>query len=111
MIDNIFYLPISQETANYLQRLTFEVDGRLEVINRLFTTHATDTDDSVLSSVPFKKYHTEFNELNAEYNLAKDELGKELRPIVEEKVGIKDVSFEWLIEDFNSNQVKITIKQ
>lgn len=108
--DKTFYLPVSEETTNYLQRLSFEIDGRLEVINRLFTTHANDTDDSVLSSVPFKKYQTEFNEYNAEYTIAKDELGKTLRPIVEEKIGISGVDFDWMIEDFSENKVRITVK-
>ena len=106
---NTFYLEISQETSNYLQRLGMAVDARLEIINRLFTSHATDPDDSVLTSVPFTKYHKEFEELNAEYIMAKETLGKDLRPLVEEKVGKPDVTFNWTIEDFNEHKVKIEI--
>lgn len=108
--DNFFYIPITEETLNYLQRLSLEVEGRLEVINRLFTTHANDTDDSVLSSVPFKKYQSEFNEYHAEYNMVKDELGKTLRPTVEEKVGSTGVDFDWFIDDFTENRVRIIVK-
>ena len=110
MNNNIFYLPISEETSNYLQRLGIEVDSRLEIIDRLFTNHVNDTDASVLSSVPFKEYHKQFDDINAEYIIAKENFGKEIRPLVEEKVGKKDIDFDWMIEDFSTNQVKITIK-
>ena len=104
-----FYLSISQEVCNYLQRLGTAVDARLEVINRLFTSHKDDKDDSVLTSIPFRTYQKEYEDLNAEYSLAKDKLSEELRVIVEEKVGRKDVGFNWTIEDFNSEKVKIDI--
>lgn len=104
-----FYLPVSQETCNYLQRLGVGVDARLEVINRLFTSHKDDPDDSVLTSVPFQTYQKQYEELNAEYAMAKDTVSNELRPIVEEKVGQTGISFNWTIEDFNSQQVKIDI--
>ena len=41
--------------------------------------------------------------------MAKETLGKELTPLVEEKVGQPGVTFDWLIEDFNSHKVKITV--
>lgn len=104
-----FYLEVKEETCNYLQRLGMGVDARLEIMNRLFTSHANDPDDSVLTSVPFKTYQREFEELNAEYTIAKETFGKEIRPIVEEKVGKKDIAFNWTIEDFNEHKVKIEI--
>lgn len=108
-MEKSFYLPVTQEMCNYLQRLGSAVDARLEVINRLFTSHKDDTDASVLTSVPFKTYQKEFEDLNAEYSLAKDALSNELRPIVEDKVGKTGISFNWQIEDFNSEQVRIDI--
>lgn len=104
-----FYVDVPEETCNYLQRLGVDVEGRLEIINRLFTNHANDADASVLTSVPFKKYHEEYNQLNAEYSIAKDEVGKTLRPIVEEKTGVVDVGFNWTIEDFSEHKAKIDI--
>lgn len=104
-----FYLPISQEMCNYLQRLSTAIDARLEVINRLFTSHKDDTDDSVLTSIPFRTYQKEYEDLNAEYSLAKDKLSEELLPIVKEKIGNENVTFNWQIEDFNSAQVRIDI--
>ena len=105
---NVFTLPVSQETCDYLQRLGMGIDARLAVIDRIMTIHANDTNDSVLESKPFKKYHAEFEELNAEYTQAKLEFEKELKPIVFEKVG-KEVDFNWLIKDFLSQEVEITI--
>lgn len=104
-----FYLEISEETCNYLQRLGMEVDGRLEVINRLFTNHASDTDASVLTSVPFKTYQKEYEEINAEYALAKNTLSNELQDRVDKKLNKKNVKFNWLIEDFNEHKVKIDV--
>lgn len=109
MANKVFYLDVSQETCNYLQRLGIEVDGRLEVINRLFTTHANDADDSVLTSKPFQTYQKQYDEINAEYNLAKEELGKELTKLVQEKLGKEEVNFNWTIEDFNEHKAKIEL--
>ena len=106
--ETTFTLPISQETCNYLQRLGMGIDARLEVINKIFTNHANDTDDSVLESKPFKKYHSEFEELNAEYTQAKIAFENEIKPIVYEKAG-EGVNFRWNINDFLSQEVEITI--
>ena len=106
-----FYLPVSEETCNYLRRLSFEVEGRLEIINRLFTIHANDTDASVLTSVPFKTYHKEFEEINAEYSLAKESLTNELMKLVNEKYQTENpVDFDWKIENFDDNRALITAK-
>ena len=107
--NKIFYLPITEDTCNYLQRLGMEVDSRLEVINRLFTVHANDPDDSVLTSPAFKTYHKQFDDVNAEYAIAKERFGEEIRPMVEETYGETGVEFNWFIENFESKQVKITI--
>ena len=101
-------LPVSEETCNYLQRLGMGVDARLEVINKIFTNHANDADDSVLESKPFKKYHSEFEELNAEYTQAKVEFENEIKPIVYEKAG-NGANFRWSINDFLAKEVVITI--
>ena len=103
-----FYIDISKETCDYLQRLGVDIEARLEVINKIFTSHKDDPDDSVLESKPFKKYHSEFEELNAEYIQAKLEFEKEIKPIVYEKAG-NNVDFKWSINDFLSKEVVVTI--
>lgn len=104
-----FYLPVSEETCNYLQRLGMEVDARAEIINRLFTSHAQDADDSVLTSKPFETYQKQYNEIFAEYNLAKESLGKELQPLVDKEEGRTETPFNWKIENFSENKVKIEV--
>lgn len=108
---NTFYLPISQETCDYLQRLSIEREGKLEIINRLFSNHAKDTNDEVLTSIPFKSYEKEFRMVNAEFDLAKRELSNELTPVVQKTSGIENVKFNWEIEDFSVPKVRIDIVQ
>lgn len=104
-----YTVEISQELANYLQRLQLEVDTHLSVIDRLFTNHKDDPDDSVFESIPWKKYNKELQDVQAEYNLAKDQMSSELKPIVQEKEGREDVNFNWKIDDFTSLKAEITV--
>lgn len=104
-----YYLPMNQETADYLQRLGYDVDTRHSVIDRLLTNHKEDTDASVLESVPFKKYHEELEHAVTAYEEAKKKFSANLMEIVKEREGKEEVTFDWRIEDFNSLQVKIVV--
>ena len=104
-----FTIVVQNEVVDYLQRLGYDIDSRLAVIDRLFTTHKDDTDASVFSSVPFKTYSKELEELQAEYAMAKDEFSEILKPIIQEKLGIPDVTFEWKIVNFKDAEVVITV--
>ena len=104
-----FTLPVSQETCDYLQRLGVSIDARLLVIDKIFSNHANDVNAAVLDSKPFQKYHSELEELNAEYTQAKLKFTEELKPIVYEKMG-GVVDFTWNITDFLSKEVIITVK-
>ena len=73
-------IKVSQETVDYLQRLHYEVDSRADIIQRIIEAHAADEDDSVIRSVPFRKYQEELAELKAEYELAKQEAGNQYIP-------------------------------
>lgn len=108
-MNKTFYLAVSEETCNYLQRLGMEVDARGEIINRLFTSHANDADDSVLTSKPFETYQKQYNEVFAEYNMAKEAFGNELQLLVDKEEGREETRFNWLIEDFNEHKVKIEV--
>lgn len=104
-----FVLPVSEDLCNYLQKLSVGVEARLEVIDKIFSNHATDSDASVLESVPFKKYHSEFEEMKTEFEYAKKDLTERLKPLVCERVGKNDVKFKWNIADFLLHEVEITI--
>lgn len=106
-----FKITIEEKTANYLQRLGFEIDSRLAIIDRMFVNHKDDTDTSVFDSVPWKKYNKEFEELNVEYTMAKDSLTKQLIPTVSEAVGYECNDFTWKIEDFQAHEVIITVPE
>lgn len=104
-----YYLLISKETCDYLQRLNFEIETRQSVVSRLIENAKDNVDASVLESVPFKNYHKELEEAVYSYQTAKDELSKVLGAEVLKKEG-KDVPFSWMIEDFHEPKAKITIE-
>lgn len=104
-----YYLPINQEVCNYLQRLDYEIKTCSNVITKLLTQTKDDSDASVLDGIPFKTYHKKLEEAEYSYQTAKDELSSQLTPIVQEKENNKNISFNWIIEDFHNPQVKITV--
>lgn len=104
-----YYLDVNQETIDYLQRLGMEYESYLAVIDRLFDSHKKDNDTSLFDSIPWRKYYKEYEMKKAEYELAKNEYENFLKKIVSEKENNSDVIFDWHIEDFNINKVKITI--
>lgn len=106
-----YYIEISQETVNYLQRLDYEISTRTQIIDRMMTNHKDDNDASVFESVPFQTYMKQLEEKNAEYTEAKNRLTKHLIPLVQEKEGKQDVIFDWNIEDFSELKAKITVKE
>ena len=108
-MDKQFTLVVENDLVDYLQRLGFDIDSRLAVIDRMFVNHKDDTDASVFESVPWKKYSKELEETQAEYTMAKDEFSNILIPLVEEKTGTKGVSFDWRIENFKDAEVIITL--
>lgn len=105
-----FKITIPQELVDYVQRLGRDIDSRVYLIDRMFDNHRNDEDAAILDSVPFKKYHKEFEELKAEYDLAVSELGNKIIPFVAEKTGNDDPKFDWRIDDFSSLEVTITMR-
>ena len=105
-----FSVEFNKEQGNYLQRLGTEVDGKVFLIDRMFANHATDTDTSLFESVPFQHYYKEYEKAYATWDLAKKAFKEEvLDPIVEEKVGSKNIQYNWKIHDFRSGLCEITI--
>lgn len=105
-----FIIPITEEQANYLQRLGNEVDSKTFIIDRLFATHAQDTDTQLFDSVPYQHYMKEFEKIHLAWNMAKTEFEKNyLLPIVKERTGEESPSFVWSIDDYLSLECKITL--
>lgn len=105
-----YYLPIAQETCNYLQRVNFEIETRQSVISHLLESAKDNVDASVLESVPFQTYHEQLEEAVFSYQAAKNYLSKVLGAEVAKREG-KDVPFQWMIEDFNEPKAKITVEE
>lgn len=105
-----FIIKMNQEQANYLQRLGMEVDSKVFLLDRLFSNHATDTDTILFESVPFKYYEQEYEKARAAWELAKQEFEQTyLMPEVKEKTGLENPHFNWLIDDYLSLEVHITL--
>lgn len=110
MKEKEFIINITEEQANYLQRLGSEVDSKIFIIDRLFSNHANDTDTQLFDSVPYKHYMKEYEKVHFEWETAKTEFEKTvLLPVVREKTGEENPSFSWLIDDYLSLQCKITL--
>ncbi len=104
-----FTIELTQELIDYVQRIGYEVDTRVYLIDRMFDMHKSDTDTSLFDSVPFKKYHKDLENKKTEYDLAVKELGERIKPIVCQKLGRNDVNFNFEIPDFNELKAYITV--
>lgn len=104
-------LPLNIETKNYLQRLGYEVDSKAFIIDRLFTNHKNDVDESLFNSIPFKKYMKEYEEVQAEYSLAKNDLTQHIKKIIsqQENLDIKTIQLDWNIPNFDDEIIEVTI--
>lgn len=110
MTEREFIIPIPEEQANYLQRLGNEIDSKVFIIDRLFSNHATDDDIQLFESVPYKHYMKLYEQDHMAWSLAKTEFEqKYLRPLVEQKTGIENPSFNWRIDDYSSLECKVTL--
>ena len=106
-----FTIELTQELVDYAQRLGYEIDTRVYLIDRIFDMHKNDTDTRLFDSVPFKKYQKELSEIKAEYNLAVREIDEKIKDIVYKKIGKDDINFDWEIADFNELQATITVME
>lgn len=104
-----YTLPNTQEMNDYLQRLDYDINTRLLVIDKMFTMHKDDTDTSLFDSIIWKKYYKELEEVKAEYEIAKLKLQSQLAEAVDEIEGRQGVQFNWSIDDFLIPVVTITI--
>lgn len=80
-----FEIRIKEETVNYLERLSFEVEGMKKVLKEIIT----DNQDNplVLEGATFQKYDERYQERNAAYEVAKNDvqntyIPKEIQPMI-----------------------------
>ena len=109
-MDNKFIIKLQEDQVNYLHRLNIEMDGKTFLIDRIFSNHAKDTDASVIESIPFKHYMKEFEELHAEYELAKLEFERTIvSPEVMKRTNNEDARYSWEIKNFASLECEVTL--
>lgn len=107
---NTFTIKITQEQADYLQRLGLEMDVRYDIISRIIENHRDDADNSVLTSAVFNEYHRDAAEAKLAYEVAKSKFSAEhLSGIVAEKTGTADPRFNWEIPNFAELTARITV--
>lgn len=105
--NNTFTIEADQESINYLQRLGYEIDSYMSVIDFLFSAHKDDPE--FVDSEIFRAYQIKFEKVKVEYSKAKEEYGQKiLRPIVEEHTGKAGIDFNWSIPVFADKKVFIT---
>ena len=105
-----FTVDITEEQANYLQRLGNEVDSKVFLIDRMFANHAQDTDTALFDSVPFKHYMKEYEKAQFEWEQAKLEFQNTyLNDKVKEATGLEDPKYNWQINDYLSLKCEVTL--
>lgn len=82
---------VNDETVNYMERLSFEIEGAKRIIKELITDNATDA--RVLEGETFKRYNTRYEENVAAFEIAKKELEQTYIPKV-----LKNVAIQWNLE-------------
>lgn len=104
-----FIVKITEEQANYLQRLGVEVEAKAYLIDYMFANHMNNQNMILFDSAPFKHYEKQYEQAVASFNLAKQEFEHEyLDDIVYKKMGEK-VNYNWRIDDYLSLDCKITV--
>lgn len=101
---------ITEDQANFLQRLGNEVDSKIFIIDRLFINHIEDKDTQLFDSIPYKHYMKEYEKAYAAWEIAKNEFERNvLQPQVAKITGLDNPSFNWKIDDFLSLECKIEL--
>lgn len=104
-----FTVKITEDQANYLQRLGTEMEAKAYLIDYMFANHANDKNTTMFESVPFKYYEKQYEEAVAAFNLAKQEFQHGyLDGIVYKEMGYK-ADYSWAIDDYLSLNCKITV--
>ena len=101
-------IKISQEQANYLQRLGLEIDTKVFLIERMIDMHKDDT--SFSESPAFQYYIQEYEKAYAEYELAKEEFQNDYVKVeINRLFGNGAKVLKWNIDDFRSLECKVLI--
>lgn len=88
-----FNIEIKSEITEYLERLSYEIASRTDIITTLIENHKNDNDASVLESKAFKVYSEQLASVKTEFELAKREFEDTCVPEV-----FKVHNYEWNLD-------------
>lgn len=98
-----YKIKVTEETANLLERLSFEVMTKEGVVARIITTGATP---EVFNGLPYQTFMKQLEEANIAYDAAKKQLERSLMDEVAKKGHILQ---SWRFDDFKSKEVEVTV--
>lgn len=98
-----YQIEVTNELTEYLERLSYEIASRSDIITMLIEKHKDDEDASVLESKAFKVYSEQLGALKAEFELAKREFQDAVIPDV-----FKSHRYDWDL-DYKSRVVTIRL--
>lgn len=96
-----YEIKINEEMVNYMERLSFEVEGSKRIIKEIIMDNVSNP--SVLEGETFKKFNQRFEEKHAAFEIAKSELEKNYIPEV-----LNGVAFNWNL-DFSTGIMTLDI--
>lgn len=105
-----FTVIIDKKVAEYLERLTYEVESRKSIIDFMFQSHKNDKDASLFESIPWKTYMKEYQDFFVELDMAKAEASKIVMAKINEMFG-RSIDCTWKMIDFKEGLIEITLSE
>lgn len=97
-----FEVKVNNETVDYIERLAFEVEGMKKVVKEIITD--AQDNPAVLDGAAFQTYEKRYQERNAAYEVAKNELQKTWIPQdLQNKIVTWNLDFSTGILSFDAN--------
>lgn len=98
-----YKIEVKSELTEYLERLSYEIASRKDIITMLIEKHKDDEDASVLESKAFKVYSEQLGALRAEFEMVKREFQDMVIPDI-----FKSHRYDWDL-DYKSRIVTIKL--
>ena len=98
-----FKIDVNEKASEYLERLSYEISTRSDIITMLLENHKYDEDVAILESNAFKTYSEQLGKLKAEFELAKREFADEYIPDE-----LKNHQTEWNL-DYKTHELIIKL--
>lgn len=97
-------IKMNQEDRDFLESLYVDYSSKMDVLNNIFEIHKFDSDDSVISSIPFQSYHKRFAECKVKYDEAMKQIAEKYIP---SKYDNSTKGYRWEVK-FNECMIEIS---